>query len=251
MKDSYHLGLIRGHNHSSKSHLIYQKLFDLFIPNVKFDYSYYEVRSEELETIVNLLLDKTLDGLSVTNPYKKEILKYSTILDPLVQEVKMSNCLSLESGSIKAFNTDYLGFLSLLEYYDFKIKYKHILILGTGSISSLVGHILKDNSITYVSRTPNGREQTISYEQTEDLSDIDYIINTSSTSDLFINYKYKTIYIDLNCDKGVTKFTCKPDMQVDGYVMLIAQAIQAFEIFTSSIISDKMKIIPTILSFIK
>jgi len=130
------------------------------------------------------LLDRetNLEGLSVTIPYKEQVIPYLDALEPACAQIGAVNCIRIRDGKKTGFNTDYLGFKHSLQSW-LGTEIPNALVLGTGGASKAVQQALRDLEIPYriVSRTQ--REGQLTYadlkEQPEWLASHPLIINTS------------------------------------------------------------------------
>jgi shikimate dehydrogenase len=130
------------------------------------------------------LLDRetNLEGLSVTIPYKEQVIPYLDALEPACAQIGAVNCIRVQDGIKTGFNTDYLGFKHSLQSW-LGTEIPNALVLGTGGASKAVQQALRDLEIPYriVSRTQ--REGQLTYadlkEQPEWLASHPLIINTS------------------------------------------------------------------------
>ena len=139
-----------------------------------------------IESISELpqLLDREsgLEGLSVTIPYKEQVIPFLDALDPACAQIGAVNCIRIRDGIKTGFNTDYLGFKHSLQSW-LGTEIPNALVLGTGGASKAVQQALRDLEIPYriVSRTQ--REGQLTYadlkEQPEWLASHSLIINTS------------------------------------------------------------------------
>jgi shikimate dehydrogenase len=90
----------------------------------------------------------SLKGLSVTIPYKKQIIGYLDNLSPVVNETGACNCIKIHQQQKTGFNTDVVGFeKSFMQH----LLPHHInaLILGTGGAAVAVEYVLKKLGIAY------------------------------------------------------------------------------------------------------
>jgi shikimate dehydrogenase len=130
------------------------------------------------------LLDSqsSLEGLSVTIPYKEQVIPYLDALDPACAQIGAVNCIRIRGGKKTGFNTDYLGFKQSLQSW-LGTEIPNALVLGTGGASKAVQQALRDLGIHYriVSRTQREGQLTYSElkEQPEWLASYPLIINTS------------------------------------------------------------------------
>ena len=126
--------------------------------------------------------ESSLEGLSVTIPYKEQVIPYLDALEPACAQIGAVNCIRVQDGIKTGFNTDYLGFKHSLQSW-LGTEIPNALVLGTGGASKAVQQALRDLEIPYriVSRTQ--REGQLTYadlkEQPEWLASHPLIINTS------------------------------------------------------------------------
>jgi len=130
------------------------------------------------------LLDSqsSLEGLSVTIPYKEQVIPFLDALDPACAQIGAVNCIRIRDGRKTGFNTDYLGFKHSLQSW-LGTEIPNALVLGTGGASKAVQQALRDLEVPYriVSRTQREGQLTYSQlkEQPEWLASYPLIINTS------------------------------------------------------------------------
>ena len=148
-------------------------------------YMNFELDSiDELDEILIKNID--LKGLSVTIPYKKDIIKRLDYIDDAARKIGAVNAIKIIRQKnrimLYGYNTDTYGFESsfkpLLEN-----MHKSALILGTGGASKAVAYVLDSLNIKYkfVSRTPNKSLNQIAYSDLNKTIFAKYqiVINTS------------------------------------------------------------------------
>ena len=109
----------------------------------------------QVTEFANLILqEKALEGLSVTIPYKEQIIPFLDALDPACEQIGAVNCIRIREGKKVGFNTDYLGFKQSLQAW-LGDAIPSALVLGTGGASKAVQQALRDLEVSYqlVSRT--------------------------------------------------------------------------------------------------
>lgn len=118
---------------------------------------------EELRQV--LAAHPQLRGLAVTIPYKKKVIRFLDEGTDAVRQMVACNCVKVDKGKLKGFNTDVVGFeksfVKLLQPHDTKA-----LVLGTGGGADAVAWVLDKLGIEYlfVSRSRDIRPKTISYK---------------------------------------------------------------------------------------
>ncbi len=148
-----------------------------------------QYRLMEMESITNIrsfiMQRKSLTGLNVTIPFKREIIPYLDELDKVAQEIGAVNCIKVmwdeETLWLKGFNTDSWGFEKSLTRL-LKPIHKKALILGTGGSAKAAAFTLDKLGMEYqtVSREPSTSDH-ISYQMLNEtiINDHLLIINTT------------------------------------------------------------------------
>jgi shikimate dehydrogenase len=126
-----------------------------------------------------------LKGLSVTIPYKKEIIPYLSSIDPIAEECGAVNTVSIikqkDKTLLHGYNTDVYGFSEAYKKF-FPSENKNALVLGTGGAAVAVAYALRKTgmNVTFVSRMHKS-EKIISFKElTKNLiSENNLIVNTT------------------------------------------------------------------------
>ena len=202
------------------------------------DYDYMEL--DEIS-----LLNRDFLGLNVTIPYKEEILGILDFVDDFAKEIGAVNTVVNDNGILRGYNTDYYGFMKLVQKNNIEFMGKRILIIGTGGSSKTVTKYAVDSealSIDYCSRTKG-----IPVSELEDIYDI--IVNTTPVG----MYPDDSLILDLsnfNVEAAIdlvynplrTRFSLSANTKtVNGLYMLISQAVRAQEIFFNESLEHKIE----------
>lgn len=123
-----------------------------------------------------------LEGMSVTIPYKQDVIPYLDELDPACEAIGAVNCIKISKDRLKGYNTDYIGFRLSIEKW-LQGQQVKALVLGTGGASKAVKEALKDLKIEFLSVSRNSAPGLIAYEDLsfnpEILKGHQLIINTT------------------------------------------------------------------------
>lgn len=193
---------------------------------------------------------KTLRGLSVTIPYKEQVLNFVTELSDEVKFIGATNGIKIIGEKLIAYNTDIIGFeqsfCKILQSY-----HKKALVLGTGGASKAVQYVLRKLEIDFlvVTRNENLKAKFINYDMIDEQVMKEYlvIINCSpvgmspnenecpdipyeliTTNHYLYDLVYKpekTLFLQQGEQKGAT-------IQ-NGYEMLLIQAEASWKIWNS------------------
>lgn len=106
-----------------------------------------------------------LRGLSVTIPYKEQVLPYVDHYSDAVKAIGATNSISIKNGRLTAYNTDIVGFeksfVPLLQP-----QHRAALVLGTGGASKAVQYVLRKLGVDFLVVTRNKTQPNqISYNE--------------------------------------------------------------------------------------
>ncbi len=246
----------------SLGHSFSKDYFTKKFSTLNLDHIYQNIELDNIAEIIPFVKkNKNLKGFNVTVPYKEEIIPFLDEIDSVAKEVAAVNTVKIyENGMLKGFNTDVIGFESLLEttrLQDYKTTSdERALILGSGGASKAVQYVLKKKNIPFriASRGfqlgVRSEELGVSYEEinSSGFSPYSVIINTTPVG-MFPNVNeclelpYSTIekrhvFIDLIYNPEETLFLNKARLKgastYNGMKMLHEQAEAAWEIWNNS-----------------
>lgn len=134
-----HLGLIG----KSLSHSFSKKYFEEKFKreNIQGSFKNFELNSiSEFPDVVKN--HPNLTGLSVTVPYKEQIIPFLDAVSPEAKEIGAVNCIHFAEGKSIGYNTDVFGFKTSIKPF-LEPKHNRALIFGTGGSSKAVAYALK------------------------------------------------------------------------------------------------------------
>lgn len=222
-----------GHSYSKQIH---HELAD-------YDYELCPLTREEFPLFME---KKEFRAINVTIPYKCDVIPYLSVLDPLAEQIGAVNTIVNRDGKLYGYNTDYYGFLYLLEKYKINVKGKKVLVLGNGGAAQPVFLALfTQGADTVVTVKYKEEAGTVTYTQAAALhADADIIINTSPVG-MYPNvdatpidlspYKNLSAAVDIIANPLKTRFLIEAGARgaktAGGLSMLVAQAKYAVEYF--------------------
>ena len=219
-----------------------------FIHSQLGDYTYdlFEKKSEEL---ADFLHNGDFSGLNVTIPYKKEVISYCAELSPQAQAVGAVNTIVRRNdGSLLGHNTDYFGCETMVKYSGLAVAGKKVLVLGSGGASNTVVAVLQALGALPVVISRQGENN---YENLQLHADAAVIVNATPVG-MYPNTEAAPVDIgqfpqlegvlDLIYNPARTKLLQDAEKRglvaENGLLMLVAQAKEASEYFTGSVIPD-------------
>lgn len=209
----------------------------------------YELFETPEEHLAEFLQSGNFDGLNVTMPYKKAVIPYLTDLSEIARRIGSVNTVKADETGLHGYNTDYSGFRWMLADAGISVGGKKCVVLGNGGASATVQVALADLGAEKVTVVTH-KENTEEYIRT--LADYDIVVNTTPVG-MFPNNQEKPVDLALFSHlSGVADIVFNPlktalILQAEamgipaavGLPMLVAQAKQSAEIFTSASIPDE------------
>ena len=231
------LGRTLGHSYSPQIHAL---LGD-------YEYRLFEVEPQDLEAF---LKKREFGGINVTIPYKKDVLPYLSGISDNAKRIGAVNTIIVkEDGGLYGDNTDYDGFLCLVQKSGFQVKGKKALVLGTGGASLPISAVLSDlgaREVVFISRSGENNYQNLSRH-----ADADLIVNTTPVGMYPNNLKAPLSLSEFPNLSGVLDIVYNPQKTklildaerlgipaYSGLLMLVAQGKRAAELFLGHDIPD-------------
>ena len=174
------------------------------------DYRLIELEPEELGAF---LAREDIGGLNVTIPYKRDVMAYCDVLDPMAEAIGSVNTLVRRAdGKLYGYNTDAAGFCFMAQRAGIGFAGKKTLVLGSGGASSV--------NTTPVGMYPNNGAAAV---------DLTAFPACAGVLDLIYNPRRTALLLQAE-ELGIP---CS-----DGLPMLVAQAKAAEEHFFDRTIAD-------------
>jgi 3-dehydroquinate dehydratase/shikimate dehydrogenase len=212
---------------------------------------YLGLHAKSLEDLVKCVRDIPIYGLSVTMPYKQDIVEHLDNCEPLCQKVGACNTvIRSQDGKLYGFNTDVAGVVRPLEQR-IPLAEAKILVLGAGGAAraAVFGVRERGANVFILNRTPQtaqklARESGSKSIKRDDLKKLtfDVIINATPVgmangkSPLEEKEMNAKIAFDLVYNPLETKFLqiakAKGMTVISGLEMFVNQGARQFEIWT-------------------
>ncbi len=242
----------------SKSPLIHQAITRRL--KLESAYELIDVDADEIPKLLDLLRDGYYQGFNVTIPYKERILPMLDELTHKAKRIGAVNTISLRNGQVVGDNTDYDGFLGLLETHHIDVENKHVYILGTGGAAKAAYYALIDSGARVTVVTRILRDSAYPFEHVIEYKDINpddvdfYVqatpIGTYPNEHVSVLTKEEVmgkIVIDLVYNPPMTQIMKDAKKGYNGLDMLMIQAIKSEEIWLDEIIERT----PSLLKLLK
>jgi shikimate dehydrogenase len=235
-------GLIGKKIEHSKSPQIHEYMAKRLGLNIKYDL--FDIDAMDIPVLLKLVRKGNIKGLNVTTPYKKHIIKYLDKITPRAKRIGAVNTIFMVGDELVGDNTDYDGFLGLIQRNKIDVNKKNVYILGAGGAAKAAYIVLKDlgANVTVVSRSLTDMDPTLLPAITFGKIEKDHVdiyvqatpiggypnVGDSVLEEHLVKGK---IVIDLIYHPEITKIMSFAKEAYGGLEMLIIQAIKAEEIW--------------------
>lgn len=237
---------------NSKSQVMHTAGYKALGIEDQFVYLPSEVIPGNLETAINSVRDLGVRGVSVTMPYKQEVIKYIDVLDDDAEEIGAANTIVNNDGELIGYNTDWIGAVTALEKRT-RLAGKRIAVIGAGGAARAIVFGLKKRGaqIKIFNRsTEKAKDLAIEFdaefgslESMKEIGDYDIIINSSSVG---MNEEKNPIEKNLINENHLVFDIVYSPMETQlikdaksmgaaviyGYEMLLYQGVEQFKMFT-------------------
>lgn len=125
---------------------------NLFIP--------CRVKKENLKQFIEAVKILGINGVSVTLPHKKEVMKYLDEIDETSKKIGAVNTIINEAGKLTGHNTDWIGAISALEKIT-SLEGKKVAVIGAGGAARAIvfGLSKKGAKAKIFNRTPENAKK--------------------------------------------------------------------------------------------
>lgn len=110
---------------------------------------YLAFEVENLRKALSGIKGLGIRGVSVTTPFKSEVIPYLDRIDPIAGKIKAVNTIANEGGKLIGYNTDWCGALKALEER-IDLEGKKVILLGAGGAARAIGFGLKERGCRLV-----------------------------------------------------------------------------------------------------
>lgn len=134
--------------------------------NIPFFYKIFNLNKDQIDDFIKDLHKNKIRGFNVTIPYKETILQYLNDIVYPADKIGAVNTVVVQEEKLVGYNTDYIGFIKSLQYYNIQVKNFRCLIIGSGGSAKCIYYALKElnaKEICIISRNPE--EAKLKFEE--------------------------------------------------------------------------------------
>lgn len=212
----------------------------------------YELLILKPEQLGLFLTKKEFVGINVTMPFKVDCMQYLDNMEQRARQIGSVNTIINQRGFLMGYNTDYIGFMYLLNKNNVDVFDKDCVVMGSGGTSKMIRVALQNKGakrIRYCSRIKNNG---MSYRDLATDVDVQVLINATPVGkypdieekpvDIKEMKSLETV-IDINYDPYTSALGVDAKERglkyVGGIDMLVMQAGAAHKLFTNKRVNDE------------
>lgn len=227
-----------------KCGLLGEKLGHSFSPQIHnaladYEYGLYEVEPDKLDLFLQIT---KLDGMNVTIPYKKAVIRSCASLSPAAEAIGSVNTLVRMPYGWHGDNTDYDGFCWMCDSIGAEIGGKKCLIFGSGGASLTVRKVLADRGareVVVISRSGENNYGNLHLHADAEIvvntTPLGMYPNTGVAAASLEHFPHCEAVLDIVYNPARTALLLDAEARgikcCNGLGMLVAQAHRAAEIF--------------------
>jgi len=132
---------------NSLSPIMHNTIFEFL--GIKFKYSIVSCSEDRLLYFLKKIRNRKIHGANITFPYKRKVINNLDYIDEASRKIQSVNTVVFNK-KLLGYNTDYYGFLKLLFQFNVSVKYKKVLLLGSGGVAKTVIYCLLKSGCNYI-----------------------------------------------------------------------------------------------------
>ena len=211
----------------------------------------YELLIIKPEQLGLFLTKKDFVGINVTMPYKVDCMQYLDNVEQRARQIGSVNTIINQRGFLMGYNTDYIGFMYLLNKNNVDVFGKDCVVMGSGGTSKTIRVALQNKGAKRIRYCSRVRNNGMSYNDLAVDIDVQVLINATPVGkypdieekpvDISKMKSLETV-IDINYDPYTTALGVDAKERglkyVGGIDMLVMQAGAAHKLFTNKRVND-------------
>lgn len=212
----------------------------------------YELLIVKPEQLGLFLTKKEFTGINVTMPYKVDCMQYLDNVEQRARQIGSVNTIINQRGFLMGYNTDYIGFMYLLNKNNVEVFDKDCVVMGSGGTSKMIRVALQNRGAKRIRFCSRIRNNGMSYKDLAVDIDVQILINATPVGkypdieekpvDISGMKSLETV-IDINYDPYTTALGVDAKERglkyVGGIDMLVMQAGAAHKLFTNKRVNDE------------
>ena len=209
-----------------------QYYYTKFFNQNNIDATYIPQGTDNLAQSLAVALEEEVDGISISMPYKQEIIQYLDYADSLVTRYQSCNTVLIKNKKLFGFNTDFYGANYIISQIPDHLT---VSILGDGSMGTMIKLMLKNDPLVISRKSNNWNDRhklrgAVINCTSFGTATLDSPFSALPTLELVIDLAIKNNQLEEQCQQGNVKY-------IHGIEFYKYQFQKQFEIYTGTSIN--------------
>lgn len=209
-----------------------QYYYTKFFNQNNIDATYIPQGTDNLAQSLAVALEEEVDGISISMPYKQEIIQYLDYADSLVTRYQSCNTVLIKNKKLFGFNTDFYGANYIISQIPDHLT---VSILGDGSMGTMIKSMLKNDPLVISRKSNNWNDRhklrgAVINCTSFGTATLDSPFSALPTLELVIDLAIKNNQLEEQCQQGNVKY-------IHGIEFYKYQFQKQFEIYTGTSIN--------------
>jgi len=124
--------------------------------NLDHEYVVWDIDNNSLQSFIDEIQQKSIDGFNITIPHKQSIMQYLDIIDPVAESIGAVNTVINKNGLLTGYNTDLYGITKTFDLLGEDLIGKKVVLIGAGGAAKSIVYYLSSihiESLSIVNRS--------------------------------------------------------------------------------------------------
>ena len=119
--------------------------------NLDHEYVVWDIDNNSLQSFIDEIQQKSIDGFNITIPHKQSIMQYLDIIDPVAESIGAVNTVINKDGLLTGYNTDLYGITKTFDLLGEDLIGKKVALIGAGGAAKSIVYYLSSIHIESLS----------------------------------------------------------------------------------------------------
>tara|TARA_B110000014_G_scaffold70292_1_gene47999 strand:+ start:323 stop:1165 length:843 start_codon:yes stop_codon:yes gene_type:complete len=119
--------------------------------NLDHEYVVWDIDNNSLQSFIDEIKQKSIDGFNITIPHKQSIMQYLDIIDPVAESIGAVNTVINKNGLLTGYNTDLYGITKTFDLLGEDLIGKKVALIGAGGAAKSIVYYLSSIHIESLS----------------------------------------------------------------------------------------------------
>ena len=110
--------------------------------NLDHEYVVWDIDNNSLQSFIDEIQQKSIDGFNITIPHKQSIMQYLDIIDPVAESIGAVNTVINKDGLLTGYNTDLYGITKTFDLLGEDLIGKKVALIGAGGAAKSIVYYL-------------------------------------------------------------------------------------------------------------